>query len=162
MPKYLDLTNQRFGRLVATKDAGRTNQKRALWLCVCDCGNTKVIRGYHLGKGISSCGCLEIESRKSHGLSKHYLYRTWANIIQRCYNVNNKQYKDYGGRGISVCQRWRVDFSNFLADMGERPEGLTVERVDNDLGYMPENCKWATRSEQQFNRRNSKTNEVNT
>jgi hypothetical protein len=121
-------------------------QGRKRYLCVCECGQLGVVRQAMLKRGLSqSCGCLAIEINKTHGgWSEHYsTYRTWQGIIQR-----------YGGRGIKVCRRWHK-FVNFFADMGERPKGLTIDRINNDGDYCPTNCRWATYSQQNKNRRRS-------
>jgi hypothetical protein len=124
------------------------------WTCQCECGTTKDISGIHLRNGkISSCGC---KIGDFHGLSNAPEYNVWHKIIDRCTNPKSKAWNDYGGRGITVCERWKNSFRLFIEDMGRRPSPeLTVERVDNDLGYAPDNCKWATRKEQCLNKRNN-------
>lgn len=153
-----DLTGKRFGKLVALRVVGKTKGRHAIWLCRCECGNEKrIVRGNLMRSG--SCGCVW-KARIASGNTKHGKYyspeyRVWASMIQRCSRKESPGFKNYGARGIDVCQRWRR-FDNFYLDMGQRPQGMTLERKNNDLGYSPENCIWATRASQSRNTRRNR------
>ena len=145
--KHLKLEGQKFGRLTVLYRTENDKWGNVKWMCVCDCGNLVEVVGWRLrSKHTQSCGCLK------HNLSETAVYRTWADMKTRCNNPNRKEYKYYGGRGISICKRWEK-FQNFYNDMGDRPEGLTLDRIDNDGNYEPENCRWTTYAEQNHNSR---------
>lgn len=163
--KIHDLTGQKFGRLTAIEvDEGHPG-KRTFWVCQCDCGNIKSVRSDSLQSGgIKSCGCLKRETdaanvsrNHKHKLSKTPLYNVWQGMKGRCYNENDPRFADWGGRGIQVCEEWRHDFMAFhdwaLAN-GYR-EGLSIDRIDNDGDYRPDNCRWATQKQQSRNRRSN-------
>lgn len=160
MSKLIDLTGQRFGRLVVVERVG-TDGRYPTWLCKCDCGNTIITRGTHLRRGdTQSCGCLHRETfiHKTHGGKCSRLYSIWRGMKTRCYNKNFAQYHNYGGRGITICAEWLHDFETFYdwaISHGYRDD-LTIDRIDNDKGYSPENCRWVTIKAQQKNRRNNR------
>lgn len=156
-PPRKNLVGQRFGRLTVTGRAQSDARRNARWVCECDCGEVKVVLMGNLRNGhISSCGCLQRES-VSERATKHGLYGTptcisWQAMKARCTNPSNKDWDRYGGRGIGFDPRWN-SFEQFLADIGERPDGRTLERENNELGYGPGNCCWGTPKDQANNRR---------
>lgn len=152
--KKLDLHGQRFGKLTAVRSLD------GKWVCKCDCGGSSIATASNLRSGNSkSCGCEKRQvlgrSTTLHGQNATPTNRVWKQMRQRCLNPNHARYKDYGGRGITVCDRWSK-FQNFLADMGERPEGLSLDRRDNDGPYDPQNCYWATAAQQASNTRQNR------
>jgi hypothetical protein len=165
--KIVDMVGQRFGRLVVLEFAGIGFHRQANWRAKCDCGNVAEYRGYALRSGkTQSCGCKQrdvlLKRNLKHGASvrseRTPEYETWYNMKRRCSYEGNSQYKDYGGRGIKVCAEWENDFAQFLSDMGSKPsKEMTIERLDNNLGYSPSNCVWATRSTNCRNKRNNRS-----
>ncbi len=159
-----ELVGKRFGRLLVETVGFRLEKekKKRIVEVKCDCGSRYFIKKNNLLNGHStSCGCLVTENaaflNKSHGFSTTETYACWHNMVQRCENPNNTYYYNYGGRGITVCEKWK-NFEGFLEDMGVKQEGLTLERVNVNLGYSKDNCTWATRSQQSINRRKFKSN----
>jgi len=149
-----------FNRLtVLGKAMERNAHNQILWDCLCECGNrTKVVTTYLIRGIVKSCGCYAIELKTTHGLSKKELrilgYNTWDTMKQRCYNSNNTNYPNYGGRGIKICERWLDSFENFISDMGLRPgPGYSIDRKDPNGDYCPENCQWGTGDQQARNKR---------
>lgn len=160
-----DITGQRFGRLIAVEFAGIAKGRSSLWRCRCACGSESVVRLTALRNGhTTSCGCLRVErvsaATAKHGRSKTPTYQIWADMRRRCHNHNSQDFHRYGGRGISICERWN-DYAMFLLDMGEQPEGLTLGRINNDGPYSPENCRWETRTQQQRNTVRNRVYELN-
>lgn len=158
MPR-LDITGHLFGRLTATHFC-RVEKEKSVWSFLCACGTEIEARVNDVRSGnTKSCGCLNKErvlaAVTAHASSYTSTYNIWRQMRQRCSNKKHKSYAYYGGRGISVCTRWD-SFNNFFADMGERPAGLTLERIDNSRGYGPDNCKWASWLEQAQNKREMK------
>jgi hypothetical protein len=157
MPYYtVDVTGQKFGRLTAVSRVGSRNRD-SIWLCRCDCGRSHRAILYNLRNGHTrSCGCLKADAmrrRATHGMRDTREFNIWNSMRQRCSNPRQPSYQDYGARGIRVCELWQNSFAVFFADMGPCPSGHSIERVNNDAGYSPENCKWATPLEQRHNRR---------
>lgn len=158
---YKTLTGKRFGQLVVLGLHNRLPPGIYEWKCRCDCGETITARGGNLKSGhVQSCGCLQklraSQSQKSHGSSNTREYAIWSGLKRRCLCPNDPAYANYGGRGITVSPEWETSFETFFADMGKRPVGATIERKDNNLGYRKDNCIWATRKEQNRNRRDTR------
>ena len=163
MSRLNDLTGQRFGRLTVLERGPNNNRNRATWKCRCDCGTAKTIAGASLVRGYStSCGCYNSEQTSKrnyrHGLTNTAEYRAWTGMFTRCTNPEYRAFSRYGGRGIIVCERWSGEngFANFLNDMGFRPSTQhSLDRINVDGNYEPENCRWATQKEQMRNTKNS-------
>lgn len=161
MGKPYNLTGMRFGRLTVLSQAAHNDRKQTMWNCACDCGGYAVVLGYNLTKGLTkSCGCYhkerQIENKLIHGEYRTRLYGIWANMKTRCFNPNATEYDNYGGRGITVCEEWKDNYLAFRdwAMTHGYADNLSIDRIDNNKGYSPQNCKWATAGEQNLNKRN--------
>ena len=157
MEKLIDLTGKRFGRLTVI-ERSKSENKMSKWKCKCDCGNdTIVYRNALITGATASCGCLQRDAVSKHGLYNTRLYRIWAHMKERCYNLNYKHFSDYGGRGITVCDEWKNDFAEFYnwAMSNGYSDDLTIDRINNDGNYEPSNCRWVDMNTQENNRRNN-------
>lgn len=153
MQKKIDITDKRFGRLIALREVSKTH-----WECICDCGNIKIVRKSCLTQGITkSCGCLRKEVAKKqqtkHGFRNERIYYIWRGIKERCLNPNSPRFETYGAKGITICEEWKefVNFKDWAFDNGYKDD-LTIDRIDNSKGYYPENCRWADKTTQTRNR----------
>jgi hypothetical protein len=159
MGRFRDLTGERFGRLLVEGKGGYNKHHQLYWRCECECGKRKEVLGSLLRNSMTqSCGCLQKESISKvnfkHGMAKSNIWSIHRSMMDRCYSPNNKAYKHYGARGISVCDRWH-DFESFFKDMGNKPDGMSLERVNNNGNYSPDNVIWADSKTQANNRTNS-------
>lgn len=171
MRKVIDLTGKKYGRLTVIKHVGKDKHNNAIWECKCACGNIINIRGATLRTGrAKSCGCLHKEMTKqlaknniTHNMSNTRLYRVWQNIKSRCYYKQNNRYKYYGGRGIKVCDEWLNNFKSFYdwSISNGYQDNLTIDRINVNSNYEPNNCRWVNQKTQQRNKRNNKTYTVN-
>ena len=171
MPPLLNLVGQKFGRLTVVDRAENDKHKKPMWLCLCDCGNTKIVKGEKLkrkdgGESLPtrSCGCYrkEVTSARSatHRLRGAPEYSVWSGMKARCTNPKEQNFEFYGGRGITFCERWS-SFKSFYDDMGQRPTPKhSIDRVDVNGSYEPDNCRWATQKEQSENKRKYKSNKT--
>lgn len=150
--RLIDLTGKRYGYFTVLHFIEIKN-KRTYWSCICDCGNIITVDAGHLRNGLKvSCGCKNYENLITHGLHGTPTYITYHAMIQRCCNENNPNYDRYGGRGICVCDRWLESFESFVLDMGIRPDGLEIDRIDNNKGYSKDNCRWTSKKTNNRNR----------
>jgi hypothetical protein len=153
----IDMKGIRYGRLLAIRPVG-VSGSQVVWEFKCDCGNTVQIKGATVRRGGSkSCGCLRRELTAAlhyrHGMKHTAVWRAWASMKSRCLSPTHHAYKNYGGRGIGICEEWKNSFEAFYRDMGDCPKGLSLDRIDNSKGYEPGNCRWATRKQQLRNTR---------
>lgn len=156
-----DLTGKAFSSWTVLREADRASDRSRQWVCRCACGTERVVLQGNLTNGASrSCGCVQRAAMTRHGHARKRnqspTFRSWSSMRGRCCNRNDPNYRNYGGRGICICDRWLCSFEDFLADMGERPAGTSLDRIDGNGNYEPGNCRWATRVEQQRNIRSNR------
>jgi len=167
MTSLISMAGKRFGCVIVLNRTGTSGSRDALWAYRCDCGNEHESSGYAIRSGkTKSCPTCSRErvgqASVTHGLTDSPEYRTWTDIQTRCHNPNSTSYQNYGGRGIHVCSGWRESFESFLSSMGARPsKNHSIDRIDNNRGYEPENCRWATMTEQANNKRNNRLATIN-
>ena len=162
MSAMVEMIGKRFSRLLVVSQGAKKPRRCFMWNCICDCGSSVQVNGGHLRNGgTRSCGCLKREIAKAagdrtrtHGLSGSSIYSIWDTMVRRCHAPGSKDFYRYGAKGITVCERWRT-FENFYKDMGDRPAGMSIDRKDNAKGYEPSNCRWATNTQQQRNKRDN-------
>jgi len=163
MPPFKNLIGQRFGRLTVVECNGINKNHKIIWKCLCDCGNETIVIGAQMANGkTKSCGCLFREKITKHGLTGTKIYTAWNSMMSRCYHSKNKYYREYGARGISVCNKWHdaKAFHDWAVSNGYK-DGLTIDRIHNDGNYEPSNCRWATIKEQSNNRRTNRLITIN-
>jgi hypothetical protein len=164
MPAFVDITGQKFGLLTVQRREAKAEKTTVIrrWVCLCDCGTTSLAQAGDLKSGRHrSCGCLQINTVFKHGAARDghrsTEYNSWGSMKNRCYRETHNAYPRYGGRGITVCDRWRESFENFLSDMGPKPSPKhSIDRIDVNGNYEPSNCRWATRFEQGYNKANTR------
>lgn len=162
----IDMTGKKYGNSIAIRHVGKCSGRQYTWLFACDCGKEFVAVGCEVRRGsINECpSCAaqrKLNSVTTHGKTNSPEYAIWTAMKSRCHNQNTIHYADYGGRGIKVCDRWKNSFENFFFDMGCKPDGMTIDRINNDGDYDPKNCKWASRLDQSNNKRNNRIITIN-